>query len=55
MPLIALTGYEITYKEAKKMKSYNINYVQVSLDGHNEDINKKTRGSGTFEKIVNSI
>ncbi len=51
---ILTNGTLITEKIAKKIKSYNPYYVQVSLEG-GKKTNDYIRGKGTYKKIANGI
>ena len=51
---ILTNGTLITDEIAKKIKSYNPYYVQVSLEG-GKKTNDYIRGSGTYEKIAKGI
>ncbi len=51
---ILTNGTLITNDVAKKIKSYNPYYVQVSLEG-GKKTNDYIRGSGTYEKIAEGI
>lgn len=51
---ILTNGTLITEKIAKKIKSYNPYYVQVSLEGGRK-INDYIRGKGTYKKIAQGI
>lgn len=51
---ILTNGTLITEELAKKIKSYNPYYVQVSLDG-GKKINDYIRGQGVYKKIGNAI
>ncbi len=51
---ILTNGTLITEEVAKKIKSYNPNYVQVSLEG-GQKINDYIRGSGTYKRIAQGI
>ena len=51
---ILTNGTLITEEMAKKIKSYNPYYVQVSLEG-GKKTNDYIRGNGTYKKIANGI
>lgn len=51
---ILSNGTLITKEVAKKIKSYNPEYVQVSLEG-GKKINDYIRGEGTYKKIAEGI
>ena len=51
---ILTNGTLITDEIAKKIKSYNPSYVQVSLEG-GKNVNDYIRGKGTYKKIANGV
>ena len=51
---ILTNGTLITENIAKKIKNYNPDYVQVSLEG-GKKMNDYIRGKGTYKKIANGI
>lgn len=51
---ILTNGTLITFKTAEKLKSYQPNYVQVSLEG-GKKTNDYIRGEGTYKKIAQGI
>jgi radical SAM protein with 4Fe4S-binding SPASM domain len=44
----------IQEKHIDFIKSY-VSDLSISLDGHNEKINRKTRGKGSFKKVIKTI
>ncbi|MDM8365695.1 radical SAM protein, partial [Bacillus thuringiensis] len=55
MPLIGITGLDVTEEQVKKFKSLNINTLQVSLDGISEEKNRKIRGDNVFKGVIESV
>lgn len=45
----------ITKEMAGELAKLNLNYVHVSLDGHNKQTHELVRGDGTFERTINGI
>lgn len=52
---IASNGLLIDDYIVSQLKKYNVNGIQISLDGANDETNDFIRGEGTFLKILDSI
>ena len=55
MPLLGISGVQVNKDIANMIKKSNIPSVQLSLDGHNEQINSRYRGPGVFQQVVETI
>ena len=52
--LVSSNGTQITDSFAKQARKLGLQ-VQVSIDGHNSDLNDQIRGKGSFDKILSGI
>lgn len=52
---IATNGTLITSETAEKLKDIGVSFVQVSLEGPNEEIHDKIRGKGSFRKAIEGL
>jgi len=52
---IATNGTLITSETAEKLKDIGVSFVQVSLEGPNEEVNDKIRGKGSFRKAIKGL
>ena len=48
-------GTLITKNIVEEWKSIGVDFVQVSLDGSNPEINDAIRGKGVFQRVINNI
>jgi MoaA/NifB/PqqE/SkfB family radical SAM enzyme len=48
-------GTLITEEVAKKLSRYRFNMICISVDGSNETIHDRLRGSGSFNKTISGI
>lgn len=55
LPLLGISGVNVTYDECKKIYDSGVRCVQVGLNGSNKELNDKYRGSGSFNKIIKTI
>jgi radical SAM protein with 4Fe4S-binding SPASM domain len=53
--IINTNGILINEYIAEKLTKYNIDRICVSLDGSSSKVHDKIRGSGTFNKVINTI
>ncbi len=52
---VSTNGTLIDNSIAKKLSKMNMLYLQVSLDGVDEETNDSIRGKGTYRKVLNAI
>ena len=52
---VSTNGTALDDRIAKRLSSMNMLYLQVSLDGADEDTNDRIRGRGTYGKILNAL
>jgi radical SAM protein with 4Fe4S-binding SPASM domain len=45
----------IDFKCAKQIASLNVKMVQISLEGHNSEVNDQVRGTGSFKKSIHGL
>lgn len=55
LPLLGVSGVNITHQIAEKIYDSGVRCVQVSLDGSNESMNSSFRGAGVFAEVINGI
>lgn len=52
---IASNGTLIDKDIARKLSEYNINNIQISIDGYNDEIHDSIRGYGSFKRAIEGI
>jgi len=52
---IMTNGTLFSEKYIKKLVKIEWDHINLSLDGHNKEINDSLRGKGTFDKVINAI
>ena len=52
---VSTNGVALDNSVAKWLSAMNMLYLQVSLDGADEETNDRIRGRGTFKKVLNAI
>jgi MoaA/NifB/PqqE/SkfB family radical SAM enzyme len=55
VPLMGVTGLDLSLEQINKLKSLGVSSLQVSLDGPNEEVNSYYRGSNVYESVIRSI
>ena len=55
LPLLGISGTDISYDIAKKIYESGVRCVQVGLNGSNAKLNDYYRGNGSFTKNSNKI
>jgi MoaA/NifB/PqqE/SkfB family radical SAM enzyme len=55
VPLLGITGIDVTIEQIDMLKLAGIKNVQVSLDGSNEERNTRFRGDNVFNNVIQSI
>ena len=52
---VSTNGTVLDNSIAKRLSAMNMLYLQVSLDGADEETNDRIRGKGTYKKVLNAI
>jgi len=55
MYAVLSNGTLITQDRIESLKHHNIRFIQISLDGYNEETHDLTRGVGSFNKTIDGI
>ncbi len=55
LPLLGISGTDISYDIAKKIYESGVRCVQVGLNGSNAKLNDYYRGKGNFEEVMSSV
>lgn len=52
LPVLGISGVEVSGKDIELIKNANIGCIQLSIDGYNEKTNSLYRDEGSFKKIL---
>ena len=52
---VSTNGVALDRSIARRLSSMNMLYLQISLDGADEETNDRIRGRGTYKKVINAI
>ncbi len=53
-PSLSTNGFALSRETARSLKKAGIIQVQLSVDGTSKEVNDFTKGSGSFEAVLNA-